>query len=201
MGHYYADIGFVEYASVTDGPIDIRSYVDVDQAVRATTAEKVYEQWAAETGCSSPIDAEAYLDRRFASGGGDVLYVMTRHGAFVGCVGIDRQQFYPFITNLLVAAEHRGQGCAKRLLAFAEDFIRAGLKFGEARLWCKPEMVPFYENVGYATEDFDQSKQVAVMVRRLGGDPLTQSASVDAADSSFLSSSSGGMLGFSSVRC
>ena len=58
--------------------------------------------------------------------------------------------FKAVIFDVIVAREHRGAGLGKRLLDYVLDHpMVAGVRHVE--LYCKPEMIPFYEKWGFTT--------------------------------------------------
>jgi GNAT superfamily N-acetyltransferase len=58
--------------------------------------------------------------------------------------------FKAVIFDVIVAREHRGAGLGKGLLDYVLDHpMVAGVRHVE--LYCKPEMIPFYEQWGFTT--------------------------------------------------
>ena len=60
--------------------------------------------------------------------------------------------FRAFIFDVIVATEHRGAGLGHRLM---EELLRhpnlSGVELIE--LYCRPELVPFYERLGFTSPD------------------------------------------------
>lgn len=84
------------------------------------------------------------------SGGSDIFYVLTdtQDGSFIGTVAVDRSNFYPYISNLYVTPARRRAKFGKALLDHGIAFTKS-MGFPDARLWCKPELVSWYESMGW----------------------------------------------------
>ena len=92
----------------------------------------------------------AYTDAevRLRWGGTDVMFLAAAGPEFIGCVAVDRTNFYPFVSHLYVAPALRGAGFGDRLLQVAEEHaVRLG--FQEARLWCSDALLPYYNRRGW----------------------------------------------------
>src|SRR5512132_424941 len=70
--------------------------------------------------------------------------------------------FRAFIFDVIVAAEHRGSGLGHRLIE--EVLSNPAVRGAEhVELYCKPELVPFYESLGFRRPDS------GVVLMRLSG--------------------------------
>ena len=165
-GHFYSDIGYVEWPTSSN----IRPFEMVeDDGLKNRTVEAMFDQWSVEIGASSASDVMRYVRSSFTMGG-DVLFVMSSDSEFVGCIAVDRKQFHPFISNLLVSVEHRKRGHAKTLVAFAESFVRDRLMYDAVRLWCGPDMIHFYRSIGYAVDSEKSNSAIVIMIKKFQSD-------------------------------
>lgn len=132
----------------------IRSWDQEPERVRLQTVSALEAEWG--SGYSSDYISINWHSRHSA----DTFYVMTeRTGDFIGCVGMDNKQCYPFVSHLLVAPAQRSKGYASILLNRCEEHA-ANMGFTMIRLWCEPAMVPFYQNLGWETEQEMNGKTV-----------------------------------------
>jgi GNAT superfamily N-acetyltransferase len=83
---------------------------------------------------------------------------------FIGCVSIDRKQFYPYIGNLYVVPHKRKNGYASVLLRLAEDYTGL-LSFTDSRLWCEKHLVKYYQKRGYKIEE--QKSDIYYMIKSI----------------------------------
>ena len=82
-------------------------------------------------------------------GGSDIFYIYAPNNNVVaGCIAVDRSNFYPYISNLFVMPDQRKQGHGKTLLKHAIAFTKS-MGFPDARLWCKPDLLTWYEKQGW----------------------------------------------------
>lgn len=87
------------------------------------------------------------------SGGSNIFYILCDDGgSLIGCVSVDRNNFYPIISNLFVVPGKRGNGYGRLLLDYAKTFT-VSLGFTQFRLWCKPQLLPWYEGMGWKQEN------------------------------------------------
>ena len=76
--------------------------------------------------------------------------------------------FRAFIFDVIVAADHRGSGLGHRLMT--ELLAHPMLRDVElVELYCRPELVAFYESLGFTTPD----SAVVLMRRRVQSTPPT----------------------------
>lgn len=136
----------------------IKPYQKVEAGMKENLLEGLKQEWSVLT--------DPLIQREWP-GSTDVFYVLIDVIAqeAIGCVAVDRKKFQPFISNLFVISRERGKGWSDVLLQHAEHCIREVLKFREARLWCVPEMVNFYEKKGWTVEKKEDTK--CVMIHRL----------------------------------
>ena len=144
-----ADAGMVHTLEVTfDDGCEVRPYQQHDPPVRRKVEELLDAEWG--SGASGPVIDEAMILSKWP--GADVLYVMTDGGSVVGCVAVDRERFFPFVSHLCIAGHRRGRGDGRRLLDVAEQYA-GGLGFTEIKIWCSDTLVPFYAKSGWSVED------------------------------------------------
>jgi GNAT superfamily N-acetyltransferase len=96
----------------------------------------------------------------------NIFYVLTtsNQDELIGTIAIDRKLFLPFISQLYVIDKHRKKGFAKKLLNFANKYVKS-LGFNESRLWCNEHLVNFYGKLNWKIENKSGNKYI--MVRRL----------------------------------
>ena len=164
---FYADAGYVSTISYEQGAIHIRPYQEAPSKLQERAAEGLLRQWGASLGISSVLDMMLYISRNWSTT--DVLYVMSDADRFVGCVAVDRKQFYPFLSNLYVDEEFRGKNNGERLLHFAERYVSDELHFQQARLWCADDLVDYYAKRGYVVEALEASNLNVMMKGLLSG--------------------------------
>ena len=163
---YYADAGYVCTMSYVQDSIHIRPFQEANEDLKMQTALELTREWGEKLNITNPIEMQLYIARNWSST--DVLYVMSNMGAFVGCIAVDRKNFYPFIGNVFVTHKFRSQGNGKVLMEFAEKYIFTQLKFEYARLWCDDSMLPYYTKQGYVFEHKTEDDQkINVLVKAL----------------------------------
>lgn len=152
--HFYSDSGYV-----------IRPWAAVPTDLQLQTVSALTKEWG-------PGYSIEQISGTWHSE--DTFYVMaSREGDFLGCVALDRKQLYPFVTNLLVAPEHRRNGYAEALLNVCEQHA-SDMGFTEVHLWCDLELVPFYVRLGWVPGQVLEGKTVCVKSitpRSPGGSP------------------------------
>lgn len=112
----------------------VMTYRSVTDDVRETVRTHLNKEW------DTVYTQEFILDTW-----GDQFFVLIQDGGFLGCVAIDDGKF---ISHLYVVKASRKKGIAKKLLGFAEARIR-NQGYDMARLYCKKELIPYYQNHGY----------------------------------------------------
>ena len=80
---------------------------------------------------------------------GVMLFVALSHERFLGCVAVDTNDHVPSISHLYVICAKRREGYGRRLLAFAERYLKS-LGFAEARLRCDPALVGYFRTLGWS---------------------------------------------------
>lgn len=53
------------------------------------------------------------------------------------------------IGGVVTTPEAQGRGCASRAMRYAEDFMRGGWAVDFGLLFCRDQLVPFYERLGW----------------------------------------------------
>jgi GNAT superfamily N-acetyltransferase len=94
--------------------------------------------------------------------------IKNDNNEIVGCIGIDRDNFYPYISHLYVLPEYRKNKYSLKLMRFAEKIIK-DITFSESRLWCIKELQSFYEKQGYKIENkiSKKGKENLIMVKKI----------------------------------
>ena len=118
-----------------------QAYQQCSVHVKETLLPQLAAEWSDLT--------DTFIRARW-SGGSDIFYVLTdtQDGSFIGTVAVDRSNFYPYISNLYVTPSRRRAKFGRVLLEHGIAFTRS-MGFPDARLWCKPELVPWYEGMGW----------------------------------------------------
>lgn len=142
MFRYQSDGGLV-------GPLlapGIHVFQQCTPETKAKIISLISQEW-------SELDiSEAFINEKWP-GGSDIFYVMMNESdsQLIGCVAVDRHNFYPFITNLFVVPEHRKKGHAKTLIQHGIAFTKS-MGFDTARLWCRPHLLSWYTSMGWTQE-------------------------------------------------
>ena len=146
---YLADNDFACPLQVREATYEIRPYQDVSSAAQEAAVKMLTTEWGAY------ID-DAFIRAQWPST--DVLYVMTSPEATAAtvhvfaCMAVDRKNFYPFMSHLIVAPDRRKKGWATIMMQLARK--HAGMQgFDQVKLWCAKDMVPFYQKAGWALDD------------------------------------------------
>jgi GNAT superfamily N-acetyltransferase len=147
LAHCHADIGITCPLELYTESIYIIPYQKASLDLQITLAKELLE-------LNPEVSKEYILDNWKGS---DIMYVMASfsNNEFIGSIAVDRKNFEPFISHLFVANKYRKKGHAKRLLTFALEYSKC-FKFNVAKLWCKPELVPFYTKLNWT---FDSKKE------------------------------------------
>ena len=164
---FHADIGFVEAPTSKSfgGGMMVRPIGHCSDKLKLAVASSLLDTWGSELGINTKFDMYTFLEKHWNVAGDAVLFVLVSHAeVLLGCVAVDRKNFFPFVGNLYVVPERRREGFGARLLAFAEEYIRHDMRFDRARLWCHEPMCDYYERAGYCIESNDGSKHVMVKI-------------------------------------
>ena len=97
----------------------------------------------------NPKEVHEKFYHYFQNGNSLYLLVNTNNNV-IGTIALDYDKMEPYISNLVICSNNRGKGYSKLLLQFIENSENA---FGYIKLWCNPELKPFYEKMGYREED------------------------------------------------
>lgn len=144
---YQADVGYVCPLNMKQSTSEITPYQKCPKSIQNDVLEHLCKEWGNEY-------THEYIERNWATG--DIMYVLMidteKSGKeFVGSVAVDRKNFTPTISQLYVVPKYRKKGYSKRLIEFAVHYVKT-MEFKEVKLWCKPELVDFYENQGWKVE-------------------------------------------------
>jgi GNAT superfamily N-acetyltransferase len=161
LSRFLADSGNVCPLEVHATDYVILPFSEHSAEVRRQTAEGLQKEW----GGAEHVFTEDFIQKTWPDV--DVMYVVACGDVFVGCMAVDRKNFYPFISNLLVAPDFRGRGFAGRLLELGETYARDALHFDRVKLWCKNELKSFYERRGWTVEGKTDDDGTWIMEKRL----------------------------------
>lgn len=149
---YIADVGYICPLKYVDeaSKILVQPLQKYSPELQLIAADGLFSEFSDEMKVNNTYETIDYLITTFHYT--DVLYVLTVDDKFVGCVAVDRRNFYPFISHLFVVKGERKKGYSKLLMYVAEVYIKL-FKFTEAKLWCKKHLQPLYARQGYKLED------------------------------------------------
>jgi GNAT superfamily N-acetyltransferase len=151
--HFAADIGFLSNYAYADerAGVFIRPFADVPPDVQREACESNYQQWKDKlTDTHSAAEFMAYVEKNWTRG--DVFYVvLSCGGRFIGTAALDRLKFNPFVSHLFITPAYRKRHIATLALDFLQH-TAAHMGFKELRLWCEPELEPFYKRLGWQYE-------------------------------------------------
>jgi GNAT superfamily N-acetyltransferase len=136
-------------------------YQESTKEIQDKVCKFMIKEWAEEAKINNVDDAHYYIIDNWSSG--DILYVLIDDIELLGFIAVDRKQFYPFISHLYVTPDNRKKGFGKLLIDFAIEYIKI-LDFSEGKLWCKEELVPFYEKYGWKV--IDKKKLDAIVMSK-----------------------------------
>jgi hypothetical protein len=143
--------------------LNIRAYQQVSASVKSQVVSAVRQEWSDLT--------DTFIRAKWP-GGSDIFYVLCEKETdrFIGCMAVDRRNFYPYISNLYVGISERKKGHGKQLLEHGMAFTKS-MGFPDARLWCKPELLEWYKGKGMDwTIDGQQSQDgitIHLMVKKI----------------------------------
>jgi GNAT superfamily N-acetyltransferase len=154
--NFHADAGLVCPVKVNAPTFNIIRYQDAIVDVQADVVRHLQKEWGYN---------REFIETQWSAVTGDVLYVMVGNNTghtdnadrFIGCVAVDRKNFYPYISQLYVIEAERKRGHARKLLKAAEEYTRR-MGFNTARIWCNTQLVPWYQKQGWIV---DQEQSVA----------------------------------------
>ena len=159
---YIGDTGLVCPMVYQSEDVKIIPYQECSQEVKQSVCQHVYKEWKAEAKLSIPEETHDYISSNWSSG--DIFYVLLLRNTFLGCVAVDRKQFYPFMSHLYIHPLYRGNGYGKFLLTFCEQYVKQ-LQFDEIRLWCNSDLIGYYKKLGYDVIENKSGK--SIMVKKL----------------------------------
>ncbi len=161
---YSADLGLIHPVVYQEGEIKIQPFFDCAENIQETTINIFVEEWKNEM---TPQEARQYIFQNWGSS--DILFVLTKGQCVLGFVSVDRRNFYPCTSHLVVNKGHRGNGYSKYLVGHAEAYTQECLGFKENTLWCNQDLIGYYTKLGY-TQHKDTRKDasdVIVMKKKL----------------------------------
>ena len=150
----------------------IKAYQQVPAQIREQVVTAINVEWSELT--------DAFIRANWP-GGSDIFYVLVSMPVsasasasasveclFVGCMAVDRRNFYPYISNLYTVASERKKGHGRTLLDHGMAFTKS-MKFPDARLWCKPALLPWYQSMGWTVDGVQRGNDgefIHLMVRK-----------------------------------
>ena len=166
-GHV-ADVGYICPLIYKDDDITIKQFSECDKANQHKIAKHLLDEWGSDIGVKDIKSTLHFIKSHWTNT--DVFYMMIKNDSneIVGCIGIDRDNFYPYISHLYVLPEYRKNKYSLKLMKFAEKIIK-DITFSESRLWCIKELQSFYEKQGYEIENkiFKKGKENLIMVKKI----------------------------------
>lgn len=160
---FFADIGNVSPLEVYSSSYFILPYPKVSSEVQEELIYTVQEL--------NPSLTDAYIQEHW----GPQMYVMIDSlGHWIGCMAMDRKNFYPCISHLYIHPSYRKQGYAKRFLQHGEDVAKE-FRFQEVKLWCKESLILYYERYGWSQEGTakdEEGNTVWIMKKEIGNGKL-----------------------------
>jgi GNAT superfamily N-acetyltransferase len=161
LSRFLADSGNVCPLEVHAAAYTILPFSQTSASVRQQTVDALQKEWADD---AQPF-TEAFIRKTWPDI--DVLYVAaTPDEQFLACMAVDRRNFYPFISNLLVAPAYRSRGYAGRMLDLGEQYARESLGFDCAKLWCNDGLKGYYTKRGW-TVDGQTDDGTWIMMKKL----------------------------------
>ena len=154
MCQFSADSGMVCPPTETTSMFTIQPYQMCDEMIQRATVAHLTKEWG------PAYSTEGYIERIWSRT--DIMFVMSDDSSFIGCVAVDRRNFFPVMSHLYVVPEKRGLGYGNRLLRFAERYA-AKLSFTEIKLWCSQDMVSYYMKKGWVQEG---TKEDQIIMRK-----------------------------------
>jgi len=159
---FQADIGYVCPIDASIDDAYITAVQTAPNEIRNAAADAILSEWGTSLGIKNRTEANIFIDRSWPTG--DPLYVLyipaardkesgklIRGNEFIGCAGIDRVNFYPFISNLYVIPYHRRKGWGRKIITHALQHIKH-IGFPEGRLICNANLRSWYEMNGWRVE-------------------------------------------------
>jgi GNAT superfamily N-acetyltransferase len=161
LGVSQADVGLILPFKAETSDFSFRPFALIEDSLKTQTVEALQVEFG------SKITKE-FVENKWTAG--NVFYVLSfktngdiqKDESFIGCVGVDRMQFYPFISNLVVHRNHRGKKFGQLLLRLAERYAER-FQFPNVKLWCAEKLVSYYLKQGYVKESYEDEQQVFIL--------------------------------------
>lgn len=146
-----------------------RHHIIVPYNKAANTIKRQVQELLVQEFGPSYFDDKAL--REICQSGSDMMYVMTSTDMatpeLIGCVAVNRKQFYPFVTDLCVVHKYRMKGCARALMEVLEEFVEH-LGYTVVMLHCKQDLVPVYQKLGFIEQEVtEQNSEFRRMSKNL----------------------------------
>jgi len=142
----YGDSGLIYPKIYVSGTITLTPYQDCSQGIRNDACTHIYNSFRTEIKLNDKSETNNFITKNFSNG--DIFYVLCVDDMFIGTVALDTKNFYPCVSNMYVVEDQRKKGYGQLMLDFAIIYA-IHLKFHELNLWCKKDMVSYYEKFGY----------------------------------------------------
>lgn len=170
LERYEADQGYVCPFQYVGRDIEIMPFQKCSASLRRSVASALLTTWPDDIHCVTVDEAERYVVDNWKAG--DLMYVMKdKQGEFLGCVAVDRKNFFQYISHLYVDQQHRGQGLSLILLQFIECVLKHQ-HARESRLWCNKSLQSFYEKQGYTIEGSQHGRSIMKKLLRREAEPM-----------------------------
>lgn len=147
LAQFLWDSGIMYPMRVDSKDYTIVPYQLVDPSVRDELRKMLNKEWG-----DGNLYTEEYITKKWF--GPNVMYVMTSSDKTIpiGCVAIDKHNFYPYISHLYVNEVYRSLGCGSILLKIAEYHAKS-LNINIGKLICNEVMCAFYVRNGWIVEN------------------------------------------------
>lgn len=133
--------------------LEIRLFQNCENTLKYNACSELLSEFSKEFEKMNITNAEQckiWVGNNWTHGNG--FMVASLRGQFIGTIAIDFKTNVPFISNLLIAKNLRNKGYGKRLLKYGEKYSRE-LGYDEVYLWCKDELLPFYNKLEWKKID------------------------------------------------
>ncbi len=129
--------------------VSILPFQSIPKTTQITLCSALLQEWKSTIDCLDIEQVKEYIEKNWQAG--DIFYALAFGSQFIGCVAIDRKNFYPYLTHLYISPSHRGNGYAALLIKFTE-IVLIQQQDRDVRLNCAKSLKSFYEGHGFQIE-------------------------------------------------